>query len=151
MIFTILFWNLFLEGCVSLLHLVVLLGIYFVASSETKSYAFSFWLASCDYDFLSGGCGITVLLASSVFPLVDEAKRLCKLPNGREWQLRDLFESWWEIHREFCQKSKGNSAHKEGGCWFNREKWPAFPKSALVCEGRNNKCCQKSFNSYKDD
>ena len=82
-----------MEGCLSLLHLVVSLGIYLVPSSETKSYAFSFWLASCDCDFLSGSCGITVLLASSVFPLVDEAKRLCKLPDGRDWQLRDLFES----------------------------------------------------------
>ena len=37
--------------------------------------ACSFWLSFGDCGFLSGGCGIVVLLASSVCPLVDEAKR----------------------------------------------------------------------------
>ena len=35
----------------------------------------SFWLAFCDCDFCSGGCG-TVVLASSVCPLMGEDKRL---------------------------------------------------------------------------
>ena len=34
-----------------------------------------FWLAFCDCDFPSGGCGI-VILASYVCALMDEVKRL---------------------------------------------------------------------------
>ena len=41
-----------------------------------------FWLAFCDCDFPSGGCGI-VILASSVCPMMDENKRLAQ-------------DSWWE-------------------------------------------------------
>ena len=37
----------------------------------------SFWLAFCNCDFLSGGCGI-VILASSVCALMDEVKSLVR-------------------------------------------------------------------------
>ena len=33
---------------------------------------------------------MTVLLASSVCPLMNEAKSLCKLPDGRNWQWEKL-------------------------------------------------------------
>ena len=33
---------------------------------------------------------MTMLLASSVCPLMDEAKSLCKLPDGRNWQWEKL-------------------------------------------------------------
>ena len=39
------------------------------------SFLFSLWLAFCDSGFHSRGCG-TVVLASSVCPLMDEDKRL---------------------------------------------------------------------------
>ena len=54
-----------------------------VSLSYTRLWSmWSLWLAFCDYSFHSGGCG-TVVLASSVCPLMEEGKRLVQT-------------SWWE-------------------------------------------------------
>ena len=42
-----------------------------------------FWLVSCDCGFHFGGCGIAVL-ASSIYPLMDEDKRLVHTSDGRD-------------------------------------------------------------------
>ena len=56
----------FQVSCLSLLYLVVLLGFYFVPSSETYSSAVSFYLTCCVCSLT--GCRIIVPLASGVCP-----------------------------------------------------------------------------------
>ena len=72
-----LFQTLFLVGCLSPLHLVVL-GFYLVPPSGTCPSAVSFCLASCDCGFHSAGCS-TVVVASAMCSLVDEAKRFVQI------------------------------------------------------------------------
>ena len=69
-----LLWILFQGDCLSLLHLVVLLGFYLVPSSGIYSSAISFCLTFCV-------CGPT-----GVCPLVGEAglRVLWRLPSGRD-------------------------------------------------------------------
>ena len=50
---------------------VIVLDFYLALSSATYFFAISFRQTYCGCD-LSTGCGITVSLASSVYPLVDE-------------------------------------------------------------------------------
>ena len=58
-------------------HLVWPCTAWLIASlSYSRLWSmWSFWLAFCDCDFHSGGCGI-IVLASSVCPLMDEDKRI---------------------------------------------------------------------------
>ena len=61
-----LFWILFLEGCLSPLHLVVFLGFYLVPSSAFSSWLTFFILINCKVVFLAaaGLCFFLLLLSA---------------------------------------------------------------------------------------
>ena len=66
-----------------------------VSLSYTRLWSmWSFSLAFCDYGFHPGGCG-TVVLAFSVCPLMEEAKRLVQTFCGRDWLWEKLGLLCW--------------------------------------------------------
>ena len=81
------------EDCLSPLHLTFSLGIYLVLSSGRQSYAFSFWLAFCDYGFpfwRLRDCSSSCLLASCSSSALWWIRLKGKLPDGRNWWQRKL-------------------------------------------------------------
>ena len=88
----LLFWILFLEGCLSPLYLIVWGG--FILSLHVVRDCLLFHRKECSLMwFYFSHFGIVLLLASSVCPLMEEAKRLrglCKLPNGKDLQWEKL-------------------------------------------------------------
>ena len=86
----LLFWILFLECWLSLLKLVAFSGILYCCLIWDKTFWFCILVNFLLCGFYSIHSRVVVLLASSVCPLMEEAKRLCKLPDRRDWSWEKL-------------------------------------------------------------
>ena len=121
-IFTIIVLILFLEGCRSLLHLVVFLGFYLVPSSGVQLCAFSCWLTFCNAVFVLVAVGLWffLLLLSALW--WRRLKGLCKLPDRRGWQWEKLGPS--VVGRILLSKALIQLSADGWGCTPSLIFWP---------------------------